>query len=127
MWLPAGGHVDVDEAPERAAARELHEELGVDAPFLGATGPAPLLITVTRTVPGTRHDLAGKSPDVPHVDVSLWYVFTVERARAGSMTGADHDEFVDGRWWAFDEIVHGPDTRFDPHLPRFKTKLAALV
>jgi 8-oxo-dGTP diphosphatase len=30
-WSPAGGHVEPGEAPERAAARELHEETGLVA------------------------------------------------------------------------------------------------
>ncbi len=30
IWLPAGGHIDRDELPEKAAVREVKEETGLD-------------------------------------------------------------------------------------------------
>ena len=55
-----------------------------------------------------------------HIDVSLWSVF------AGSEQAClapDPREFVDVRWWDFDEIRHLPGSRFDPHSPRFVEKI----
>lgn len=34
LWLPNGGHVEVDEHPHTTVVRELGEELGLDAHFL---------------------------------------------------------------------------------------------
>lgn len=34
LWLPAGGHVDLNENPRETAARECKEELSIDAEFL---------------------------------------------------------------------------------------------
>lgn len=68
------------------------------------------MVTVTRT--------AGVSAS--HTDVSLWFAFA---GSADQPLDPDAGEFVDTRWWSFDDVVHGPETRFDPHLPRFVEKL----
>jgi 8-oxo-dGTP diphosphatase len=57
LWLPPGGHVEVDEDPALTARREIREELG-----LGDTGLSrwPIFLTVTRTVgQDQRPDLSG--------------------------------------------------------------------
>ena len=35
MWLPPGGHIERDELPDEAAAREVLEETGVDVELVG--------------------------------------------------------------------------------------------
>lgn len=112
LWLPTGGHVDVGEHPADAARREMHEELGIEPDFHAAVGATPLMVTVTDTV--------GRSET--HTDVSLWFAFSGRRA---TELAPDPGEFVDTRWWDFDDIDHAPGTRFDPHLPRFVRKLDA--
>ena len=116
LWLPAGGHVEPDEPPDVAAARELTEELGVDPEPLAVCGRHPFFLTVTPTV--------GPSPS--HVDVSLWYAF------AGSTDMrlvVDEREANGARWWRLDEIdaaaVAGYD--FDPHMARAAAKLERLL
>ncbi|MEU4163879.1 NUDIX domain-containing protein [Actinoplanes sp. NPDC026670] len=106
LWLPPGGHVEVDEDPYETAAREIEEELGVTAPV----SAAPLFLTVTETV----------GMDSGHVDVSLWY--TVEIPRDQPLK-PDTGEFHSVRWWSRDEIVKSDPARFDPHLSRFLKKL----
>ncbi len=106
LWLPTGGHVEVDEHPRGTVARELQEDLGFDPPH--PVGP-PLLLTVSTTVGLT----AG------HTDVSLWYPIRTTRDQALRF---DPDEFAAVRWFAFDAI---PLERCDPHLARFLRKLAA--
>jgi hypothetical protein len=68
------------------------------------------MVTVTRT--------AGISAS--HTDVSLWFAFD---GSTETSLSPDAGEFVDTRWWGFDDIVHTAGTRFDPHLPRFVEKL----
>lgn len=111
-WLPTGGHVESDEHPATAASREIQEELGITPTFHPAMGDAPAMVTVTQT--------AGVSAS--HTDVSLWFAFSGSEQLA---LDSDDGEFVDTRWWGFDEVEHGAGTRFDPHLPRFIQKLTA--
>lgn len=106
LWLPSGGHVEVDEHPRTTVIREAREELAVAAQFLW---DEPLFLTVTETV-GTL---------TWHTDVSLWYVLqgdsTVPLAYAP-------DEFYGVAWFALDGL---PLNRTDPHLVRFAAKLRA--
>ena len=109
LWLPPGGHVEVDEHPARTAAREVEEELGV------ALRPAgePLFLTVTQTV----------GIDSGHTDVSLWFVLDLRSDR--SLT-PDRGEFRRVRWWSPAELRAADRARFDPHLFRFLAKLGVI-
>ena len=106
LWLPPGGHVEVDEHPRATVTRELEEELGLRAPH---DIEAPLMVTCTTTVGLT----AG------HTDVSLWYV--VQANSAQSLT-CDRTEFEAVQWFQFADV---PFERSDPHLRRFIRKLSA--
>ncbi|MDI6097328.1 NUDIX domain-containing protein [Actinoplanes sp. NEAU-A12] len=106
LWLPPGGHVEVDEDPSVTAAREIEEELGVVAAVSGA----PLFLTVTETV----------GIDAGHTDVSLWYVVELSRDQ---VLKPDTGEFHSVRWWTRDEIAAADPKLFDPHLSRFLRKL----
>jgi ADP-ribose pyrophosphatase YjhB (NUDIX family) len=108
-WLPTGGHVDIDEDPALAASRELREELGIDAAFLPAVGPNPLMITQTKT----------EGISAGHIDVSLWYVFS---GSEDTQMAPDEGEFSAVRWWPLDQISESK-ARFDPHFTRFRAKL----
>jgi 8-oxo-dGTP diphosphatase len=33
LWLPSGGHVEIDEDPQQTVVRECREELGIEADF----------------------------------------------------------------------------------------------
>jgi len=106
LWLPPGGHVEPDEHPALTAARELTEELGVPG---DAVAPAPVFLTVTRTV----------GIDAGHTDVSLWFVASVGR---GARLTPDEGEFADIRWWTRAELAAADPAGFDPHLGRFLAK-----
>lgn len=104
LWLPTGGHVEVDEDPKESVKRECFEELKIEADFFFSD---PLFITSTVTVGLT----AG------HIDVSLWYVL---RGDSSVIYEFDLDEFNAIRWFSFDEI---PYNKSDPHMKRFIEKL----
>ncbi len=104
LWLPSGGHVELNEHPNETVKREAQEELGIEAEFIVEE---PLFLTVTRTV----GDIA------QHTDVSLWYVLKGNRERRLTF---DADEFHQIHWFQQKEIPH---ERTDPHMKRFIDKV----
>ncbi len=104
LWLPTGGHVDLDENPRETVRREAFEELRIEANFMY---PSPIFLTVTETVGLT----AG------HTDVSLWYVLRGDRTEQLSFDGS---EFREVRWFHRNQV---PLDRSDPHIERFMSKL----
>lgn len=107
LWLPAGGHVELDEHPKETVKREVVEELGVEADFLHDD---PIFLTVTETVGQT----AG------HTDVSLWYIL---KGSAADSYEFDSREFKKIGWFSPQGI---PYHRSDPHLKRCLHKLTSL-
>jgi 8-oxo-dGTP diphosphatase len=104
LWLPTGGHVEVDEHPRATVCRELLEELGF-APAHAIT--SPVMLTITDTVGLTSG----------HTDVSLWYVVHAKRSQVITF---DADEFNAVQWFHLSEV---PFERSDPHMRRFVDKL----
>ncbi|HCU07255.1 MAG TPA: NUDIX hydrolase [Holosporales bacterium] len=108
LWLPAGGHVEINEDPKTTVERECLEELGVKADFLYED---PVFITSTTTVGLT----AG------HIDVSLWYVLKGSHQQKYTF---EEREFNAIQWFSFDDI---PYQNSDPHMKRFIKKLKLLL
>lgn len=109
LWLPTGGHVEINEDPRDAVVREMNEELRMKTTFLH-NDKSPFFITSTKT--------GGLTPG--HIDISLWYL----------VQGSIHDfidyeraEFNDIEWFTFDEVLLSDPVIFDPHLQRFTQKL----
>jgi 8-oxo-dGTP pyrophosphatase MutT (NUDIX family) len=113
LWLPSGGHVQFNESPRDAVAREAEEEFGIQTAFLRSNNK-PFFVTVTQTV--------GLTPG--HTDVSLWYLL---RGSIHNKMHYDRSEFTDVEWYTFDEIMETDPLIFDPHLQRFTTKLASYL
>ena len=111
LWLPPGGHVEVDEHPAVTAAREAVEELGIEP--AGHLRDRPVFLSVTETV-GIDHG---------HTDVSLWFLLRLDEHEALNI---DSREFRSARWWSPDEIRATDPNAFDPALDRALTKLAAV-
>lgn len=109
LWLPSGGHVEMNEDPRDTVVRELREELNKEAIFL-RNNDRPFFITVNET--------GGLTPG--HVDVSLWYLV---RGDAKEFLSYDKTEFNDIEWFTFDEILASDPVIFDRHMPRFTRKL----
>lgn len=105
LWLPAGGHVEINEHPKETVKREIREELGVDAEFLLED---PFFLTVTKTTQEKDR----------HVDVSLWYVL---KGSSNVTLIFDTSEFYQIGWFHYDAI---PFEKADPHMQRFVNKFS---
>lgn len=108
LWLPAGGHVELNEHPKNTVKRECFEELNIQANFLN---DEPIFLTSTITVGIT----AG------HTDVSLWYVL---KGDSNAIYDFDRNEFKSIQWFDFEAI---PYDRSDPHMERFVEKLKEYI
>lgn len=104
LWLPTGGHVELDEHPEETVKREVFEELSIHADFLLHN---PFFLTVTKTVGQT----AG------HTDVSLWYLL---KGSANNAYRFDKEECSQIRWFSPSDV---PYEYSDPHMQRCLEKL----
>ena len=104
LWLPSGGHVEIDEHPKDTVEREIKEELGICADFLLED---PLFLTVSKTVGNIAQ----------HTDVSLWYLL---KGKKSDYLKYDQEEFHQIRWFPRKEI---PFERADPHMKRFIDKV----
>lgn len=109
LWLPSGGHVDLNENPRDTVVRELREELNKAAVFL-RNDDKPFFVTVNET--------GGLTPG--HIDVSLWYLV---RGSVNEFLKFDKSEFNDIEWFTFDEVLESDPVIFDRHMVRFTQKL----
>lgn len=108
LWLPPGGHVDINEHPRETVRRECMEELHISASFLVED---PVFITQTNTV--------GKTSG--HVDVNLWYVL---EGSSNSSFDLETDEFNSTRWFSISEIT---DLKTDAYMDRFLGKMQSYI
>ena len=107
LWLPSGGHIELNEHPKTTVGREIMEELHLPADFISEN---PFLITQTTTI----------NIGAGHTDVSLWYLLNGNSEEEISF---DKIEFNGYKWFGFSEILETEKTKLDPHMHRFIEKL----
>jgi 8-oxo-dGTP pyrophosphatase MutT (NUDIX family) len=107
LWLPSGGHVEINEHPKVTVEREIQEELNFLATFIF---DKPFFITQTTTV----------NMGAGHTDVSLWYVLSGDSEEEISY---DPQEFNGYQWFHYNEILETDLKKLDPHMHRFTNKL----
>lgn len=97
LWLPVGGHVELDEDPETAVLREAYEESGLEIDLLG-TRP-PVIATNGRSlIPPIRMDI--HRIDAEHQHIGMVYY---ARSRSSAFK-QNKDETDDIRWFASSEL-----------------------
>lgn len=104
LWLPTGGHVELNEHPKDTVTREVYEELGSEANFLLHE---PLFLGVTESIWFTAK----------HTDISLWYLL---KGDSTSEINFNRMEIQQIRWFDIDQI---PYDYSDSHLKRFIDKV----
>jgi len=99
-WVPAGGHVEIDEDPLVTVSREAKEELGIEAEFVTEK---PIFLN-------------SKEVGENHIDVNLWFALIYDENKYMKY---DDLEFHDVRWFDFDNLPENSEI----NLPRFLEKL----
>lgn len=113
LWLPTGGHVEIDEDPRTTVSRETYEELQITAKFDTVFGHNPLFVTVTAT--------RGQGT---HTDVSLWYVI---EGNSVDTLAYDEGEMNSYKWLSLQEVLDTDIAELDPHMHRFATKMQRVI
>ena len=106
LWLPSGGHVELNEHPKTTVEREILEELNLPADFISEN---PFFITQTITV----------NIGAGHTDVSLWYLLN---GNSEVVITYDKNEFNGYKWFEYNEILSTNINKLDPHMHRFVKK-----
>jgi ADP-ribose pyrophosphatase YjhB (NUDIX family) len=104
MWLPIGGHIELDEDPEQALYREVKEECDLEIELIGSSKPN-LNDTRSKPLPTPAFlDIHTISPT--HRHTSLVYF---ARAKPGNpkLAEKEHDEI---RWFSRADMV---DAKFN--------------
>ena len=109
LWLPTGGHVDIDEDPYDTAVREAYEELHITADFTTPFGSNPFFVTATVTN-GCGY----------HTDVSLWYIIKGDSTKE---LWFDKQEMNGYKWLTLDEILLTDISTMDEQMHRFTNKM----
>ncbi len=101
IWLPPGGHIELDEDPNQAAIREAKEETGLDIELIGnpTAGLAAMTGRVDLIPPKflNRHFFDKNTGEHEHVD-SVYF------ARAKSADARHEIEGGDIRWFSKEDI-----------------------
>jgi ADP-ribose pyrophosphatase YjhB (NUDIX family) len=96
LWLPPGGHIELDEDPEEALFREIKEETGLEVEIL-STKP-------NLDFPGNKYIylpayISVHDANPPHKHIGLSYF-----AKAKNAQNLKSDEHTETRWFSADEI-----------------------
>lgn len=97
VWLPLGGHIELDEDPEQAALREAKEESGIEVQLLGERPPT--------TSGGTRALIAPRFLDIHRINETHEHVGMIYFARPKTTTVAlSAKEHFAIRWCSIDDM-----------------------
>ncbi len=97
IWLPPGGHIELDEDPNIAAAREVKEEIGVDIELIGN----PVAVG---TDPSEKELLPPKYLNRHHFNETHEHIDFIYFGRAMSGELVPEESGGEVRWFSREEI-----------------------
>jgi ADP-ribose pyrophosphatase YjhB (NUDIX family) len=105
LWLPPGGHVELDEAPATAAAREVWEETGLRVEIVSRRVPEG----AARAAPCPEASLEVEiEPGHVHLDL-VYFARIATDQPAGPLR--PNSEAAALRWWTAAEVRSSGDSR----------------
>lgn len=103
-WLPAGGHIELDEDPNQAALREAKEETGLDITLMGRAEDVPFedksLFFKNLVLPSFMniHAVGNKGPH-QHID---FVYFAIAPTR--TLAPREEEKANEMRWFTAEEL-----------------------
>jgi len=99
MWLPVGGHIEMDETPDDAIRREAKEETNLDITLIRV----PQLPIVGNTLTHLSTPFYVNVHNVgDHNHVGFYYISYVEDP---SLLQINKDEVLDAKWFTQQEVI----------------------
>lgn len=104
MWLPPGGHIELDEDPNQAAHREVKEECGLAITLLEPTRSSAGFSSVWQEeglkvlVPPFYFNIHTAAPEHRHADFVYFATTDIDAV-------VPEHEGDAWRWWTKDELV----------------------
>ncbi|MBI2285314.1 NUDIX domain-containing protein [Candidatus Saccharibacteria bacterium] len=97
MWLPPGGHIELDEDPDEALRREIKEETGLEN--VEILSPKPSFSDAGRKALFTPHYLDVHEANPPHRHIALVYF-----GRTADNKHIKSDEHTEVEWFSVAEL-----------------------
>lgn len=101
IWLPPGGHIELDEDPNEAALREAKEETGLDVELVGTAISYDSPYKARELIPPRFLNRHYFDDTRTHEHVDLCYL---ARPLSADSTAKHEIEGMDIRWFTQDEI-----------------------
>lgn len=100
MWLPVGGHIELDEDPNEAALREAKEESGLDVELVGSAQKVPGAVANCKVlIPPRFLNIHDTGPTHRHIGM-IWF----GRAKNAELNPTGDDADVELRWFSKEDL-----------------------